>query len=238
MTTAIIASFLGGVIPAVLWLEFWLREATHQEPRRLIFGAFVMGMISVIIAGMLEQAVTLVLIEYTTLSFLLWALIEESLKLISAHTSGMRSRFCDESLDPTIYLITSALGFSAAENILFLFEPFSNGDISRGIITLSARFVGATLLHIIASGTIGICIGLVFFKKSHTKKIAIFIGIILATLLHTAFNSFIILGGENVLWVIGSLWAGLFVVILILEKIKNIKRTDALRQKGHILIKK
>jgi RsiW-degrading membrane proteinase PrsW (M82 family) len=89
---------------------------------------------------------------------------------------------------------------------------------------LSARFVGATLLHIIASGVIGIFIGFVFFGKPRAKKIAIALGIVLATLLHTAFNSFIILGGEKVLWVIGSLWIGLFLVIIILERIKKIKR--------------
>lgn len=224
MLTVLIASFLGGIIPAVLWLEFWLREETHQEPRRLIFGAFILGMLSVFIAGVLEQGVTIFLIEYTTIAFISWAFIEECLKFLVAHHTGIKSRFCDDPIDPTIYLITSALGFSAAENILFLFEPFSNGDIERGIITLSARFVGATLLHIIASGVIGIFIGFVFFGKPRAKKIAIAMGILLATLLHTAFNSFIILGGEKVLWVIGSLWIGLFLVIIILERIKKIKR--------------
>ncbi len=224
MTSALIISFFGGIIPAVLWLEFWLREETHQEPRRVIFGAFVFGMISVFIAGFLEQGVSLFLLEYTTLSFLAWAFIEETLKFLSARFTGLKSRFCDESIDPTIYLITSALGFAAAENILFLFEPISNGDLKTGLLTLSSRFIGATLLHIIASGAIGIAIGYAFYKSERIKKLSVVIGILIATVLHTAFNSFIVLGEGHVLGVLATLWIGLIIVIIILEKIKNIKR--------------
>jgi RsiW-degrading membrane proteinase PrsW (M82 family) len=224
MLTVLIASFLGGIVPSVLWLEFWLREETHKEPRRLIFGTFVLGMLSVFIAGVLEQSVSLVLVEYTFIAFLSWAFIEEVLKFTVAYKVGINTRFCDDPVDPTIYLVTSALGFSAAENILFLFEPFSNGDIEMAIMTLSARFVGATLLHIIASGIIGILIGFTFYRKPKVQKLAIGLGIILSTLLHTVFNSFIILGGQKVLWVIGSLWIGLFLVIIILEQIKKVKR--------------
>ncbi len=224
MTSALIISFFGGIIPAVLWLEFWLREETHQEPRRVIFGAFVFGMISVFIAGFLEQGVSLFLLEYTTLSFLAWAFIEETLKFLSARFTGLKSRFCDESIDPTIYLITSALGFAAAENILFLFEPISNGDLKTGLLTLSSRFIGATLLHIIASGAIGITIGYAFYKSERIKKLSLVIGILIATVLHTAFNSFIVLGEGHVLGVLATLWIGLIIVIIILEKIKNIKR--------------
>jgi RsiW-degrading membrane proteinase PrsW (M82 family) len=221
---ALIISFFGGIIPAVLWLEFWLREETHQEPRRIIFSAFVLGMISVFIAGFLEQSVSLVFLEYTTISFILWAFIEETLKYLSARITGLKTRFCDESIDPTIYLITGALGFAAAENILFLFEPISNGDIKTGLLTLSSRFIGATLLHIIASGAIGITLGFAFYKSEKIKKLAVIVGIAIATILHTAFNSFIILGEGHVLNVLATLWIGLIIVIIILEKIKSIKR--------------
>jgi protease PrsW len=226
MTSALIISFFGGIIPAVLWLQFWLREETHQEPRRLIFGAFVFGMISVFIAGFLEQGVSLIILEYTTISFLIWAFIEETVKYLSARFTGLKTRFCDDSIDPTIYLITSALGFAAAENILFLFEPISNGDFKTGLLTLSSRFIGATLLHIIASGSIGITLGFAFYKSEKIKKIAVIIGIVIATILHTIFNSFIILGDNNVLIVLGTLWIGLILVIIILEKIKNIKKIN------------
>lgn len=226
MKYAVLLSFLGGIIPAVLWLQFWLREAKHREPRRLIVGTFILGMFSVLAAGFLEKTVSIYILEYTTLSFLLWAFIEETLKFFSAHVIALKSRFVDEAIDPMIYMVTSALGFAAAENILFLFEPLANGELEKGIMTLSFRFVGATLLHIIASGSIGICMGLFFYKRKNVRNFGVFLGIIIATILHTAFNSFIIMGKEHTLWVFCALWIGLIAVIVILEKIKNIKKIN------------
>jgi len=182
-------------------------------------------MVSVIVAGLLEQAVNITLLEYTTLSLFFWALIEETLKYANAHIVALKTRFVDDAMDPIVYMITSALGFAAAENILFLFEPLANGQIHESILTLSARFVGATLLHIIASGLIGIAIGFAFYKSKTTQKAAILLGILSATILHTAFNSFIIkLEAEHKIWVFAVLWTGLIGVILVLEKIKNIKK--------------
>ncbi|MDB5204912.1 MAG: hypothetical protein JWP09_940 [Candidatus Taylorbacteria bacterium] len=224
MKYAVLLSFIGGIIPAVLWLQFWLREAKHREPRRLIVGTFALGMLSVLVAGFLEKSVSIYILEYTTFSFFIWAFIEELLKFLAANIVALKTRFVDEAIDPTIYMITSALGFAAAENILFLFEPLANGEIEKGIMTLSFRFVGATLLHIIASGTIGIAMGFVFYKSKTLQQLAVFGGIIFATILHTAFNSFIILGEQHTIWVFCALWIGLIGVIFILEKIKNIKK--------------
>ncbi|MES2224294.1 MAG: PrsW family glutamic-type intramembrane protease [Patescibacteria group bacterium] len=224
MKYAVLLSFIGGIIPAVLWLQFWLREAKHREPRRLIVGTFVLGMLSVFVAGFLEKSVSIYVLEYTTLSFFIWAFIEELLKYLGANIVALKTRFVDEAIDPMIYMVTSALGFAAAENILFLFEPLANGEIGKSIMTLSFRFVGATLLHIIASGSIGIAIGFVFYKSKTVQKIATIVGIIIATILHTAFNSFIIIGEQHTIWVFCALWLGLIGVIFILEKIKNIKK--------------
>ncbi len=227
-TTIIFASFLGGILPTVLWLSFWMREAQHKEPRRLIIGTFFLGMLSTIAAGVLEQSVSRVILEYTTISFLLWAVIEEGLKY-GAAWFGLRSRFCDNPIDPAIYLITAALGFAAAENMLFLYDALTTvmGHISpveRGIASIYERFVGATLLHIVASGMIGISVGLTFYKSAHAKRIAGYVGLFLAIILHTMFNRFIIEGESNVLWVFSSTWIGLVAVILILEKIKSAKK--------------
>ncbi|MFA6050854.1 MAG: PrsW family glutamic-type intramembrane protease [Candidatus Paceibacterota bacterium] len=222
--TTILLSFAGGILPAVLWLGFWMREARHREPRRLIVGTFFLGMASTIVAGVLEKSVSLVFIEYTTISFLLWSVIEESVKYLSAYFGGLRSRFCDDPIDPTIYLVTAALGFAAAENVLFLYDALLDGGISSGISSIVDRFVGASILHIVASGVIGLAIGLTFNKSVHARRIATYIGLFVAIILHTAFNRFIIEGTGHALWVFSSTWIGLVVVILILEKIKSVKK--------------
>lgn len=224
MTLAIIASFFGGVLPAILWLEFWLRQGAHREPRHLIVGTFVLGMMSVFVAGPLEQISSIALIQYTFASFLLWALIEESVKFGAAHIGGLRSRFCDDPVDPSIYLITAALGFAAAENILFLFDSISAGNITHSILTITFRFVGATVLHVIASGAIGIAMGFAFYRHKATQRFALIFGFILSVLLHAAFNSFIISSEDKVIWVFAGVWILLIALILILEKIKTSKK--------------
>ena len=59
-----------------------------------------------------------------------------------------------------VYLITVALGFAALETGLFLMEPLSHGDISRGIITGNLRFMGAALIHTLSSAVVGYAIAL------------------------------------------------------------------------------
>lgn len=223
-TTTVIASFIGGILPTILWLEFWLRQEIHQEPRRIIVGTFILGMFSVVLAGVFESAVSRIILQYTTLSFLIWAIIEEVLKYLCAYAGAIRTRFCHESIDPTIYMITAALGFAAAENILFLHDALLDGGIVSGISTITYRSVGATLLHIISSSLVGILIGFAFYRSENMKRFATLIGLFLAVALHTTFNRLIIIGEQHVLWVFFGVWIGLLVVILILERIKSKKR--------------
>jgi len=216
-------ALLGGIIPAVFWLKFWLREATHQEPRGLIFGTFLVGMFAVIIAVPLEQLVNNLFAHYSIVALTLWALIEELLKFGAAYFVALRTRFIDEPIDFTIYLITAALGFSALENMFFLITPLSNGSFAEGLVTINLRFVGATLLHVISSGVIGIALGYAFYKRDSIKKISLTVGILIAVILHTLFNSFIINSENNLLIIFSGVWIGLIAVILILEKIKKLK---------------
>ena len=49
-TETALYALLGGILPALVWLAFWLREDyKHPEPRGLVFRTFIFGMIAVII---------------------------------------------------------------------------------------------------------------------------------------------------------------------------------------------
>jgi protease PrsW len=220
----VIYALLGGIIPAIFWLEFWLREDAHQEPRHVILGAFLIGMASVVIAIPLEHIANLYFPNYSTATLFFWAAIEEIVKFGSAYIIAIRSRFNDEPIDATIYLITSALGFAALENILFLLGPLADGDIAKGVITINLRFIGATLLHVICSGLVGVFIGLTFYKKKITRILSVSTGLLVAIVLHTIFNSLIIKSELSILVIFSGVWLGLVAVILILEHIKKIKR--------------
>src|SRR3989338_8872323 len=89
----------GGMIPALIWLWFWLREdRLHPEPRILILTAFLAGMLAVPLVIPFEKTVS----DYFgsgTLVFIVWAIVEELAKFIVAWATVLRRREVDESIN-------------------------------------------------------------------------------------------------------------------------------------------
>ncbi len=218
---ALFIAILGGVVPALLWLTFWLLEdRCEPEPKRYILWTFVAGGLMVAVALVLEQKAELYW-SGTPLLFA-WAAIEELLKFAAAYLVALRMRVFDEPLDAVVYMVTVALGFSAFENALFLLTPLSNGDILRTIITGDLRFIGATLLHSLSSATIGVMLALAFYKSASTKRLYALIGVILAIALHTLFNFFILgQGGGATFWIFLCIWFGIVVLLFMTEQVKK-----------------
>ncbi len=184
-------AFLGGLLPSFIWLYFLLKEdARCPEPRTLIALAFVAGMAAVPLALPLEHYAKMHLVD--NISFLTaWALIEEFLKYVMAAVFILWRNAVDETPDYVIYMITVALGFASAENMLFLFAPLSDGHVAVGLFTGDVRFLGSTLLHVIASATIGFALAFSAASRPGMRVTAAATGLILAIALHTAFNMII-----------------------------------------------
>lgn len=228
-----ILAFLLGFIPAMIWLWFWLKEDTHPEPAKILTLAFIGGMLAVVFVLPLQKIVydffanNQLLEEYwwTNLEFTIWATLEEILKFVFVYFIAIKNKAtADEPVDDIIYLIVSALGFVTLENTLFLVDPIKSGDIVGTIINSNMRFLGASLIHIMSSATIGIFMGLAFFKSKARKTEYLIVGLILAILLHTSFNLFIINETSgNIFSVFGLVWVGIIVILLLFEKVKAVQ---------------
>jgi RsiW-degrading membrane proteinase PrsW (M82 family) len=221
--TSILAAIAGGILPALAWLWFWLREdAKHPEPRRLIALAFFAGMCSVAIAIPLEQFVATML-PNQLLTFSAWSGIEEVVKYLAALIAVLWRNDNDEPIDAVIYMICVALGFSAVENTLFLWSPLSGSTISQTFVTGNLRFLGATLLHVLSSATIGVALALSFYKSRSAQLRYTLGGVILAALLHSTFN-FLILNTPQayILRTFVFVWIGVIVLLAALEFVKRI----------------
>ena len=158
----VVMALIGGLAPALFWLWFWLREDKKRpEPYKLIILTFVSGMV-IVPATLLLQKYALELYSGTTL-IIIWVTIEEVLKYAAALAVILWNRAVDEPIDYVIYMIVIAIGFSALENALFIFNPLIDGDLINSLITGNFRFLGASLLHILASGTIGIFLALAYY---------------------------------------------------------------------------
>lgn len=179
----IIPSILG-LLPAVLWLIFFLREdATQPEPKKMIVYVFIGGALaagaSVIPEFFLQKYFPppADMPAYTSALLGPFALIEEVFKFLIVYLIIKRSSYFDEGVDAMIYMITAGLGFAAVENILNLI----GADSVFEVFTL--RSIGATLLHALASGILGF----------HWVRGYLIPGIVAATLLHWGFNYSVLL---------------------------------------------
>lgn len=220
----VLVALLGGTLPALLWLSFWLLEdRCEPEPKRYIFYCFVLGMATIPIVLWGERLVA----GYITgpLLLLAWAAIEEVCKFGAAYIAALRWSVFDEPLDAVIYMVTAALGFAALENALFILNPLESGNVLQTIMTGNLRFIGATLLHTLSSATIGIALALAFYNRASIRRLATMGGLILAILLHALFNlSILDKGGSSIFWIFLLIWLGVIGVLLLVERVKQPSR--------------
>lgn len=217
-------AFLAGLIPALFWLWFWLREdKAHPEPRALIATSFIAGMLIVpLVIPMQEYAIERFVGD--NLIFV-WVIIEEVFKYSAALIVVLWNKAVDEPIDAIIYMITIALGFSALENALFIYNPLRDGDYMNSFLTGNFRFLGATLLHVLASGTVGIAMALAYYARPALKVLVATFGLFIAIILHALFNFFIInANGKTILGIFMFVWMGIIVLFLVFEKVKLIEK--------------
>ena len=224
----LIIAFLGGIIPSLLWLWFWLKEDKKKpEPKGVLTLVFIMGMIVVIFVRPIQEFIQTI-VTSNNWQLILWASTEEIIKYLAVVIILYRTNYIDEAIDWPIYLITVALGFAALENALFLIKPLSIGESTVVLFTGQLRFLGATLLHTVSSGILGIALGISLHLKWFKRKIYVFMGLALAIALHSVFNFFImnikVSDGSNlseVLKVFAFLWVVTIIVLLLFEKVRR-----------------
>ncbi len=224
--SAVFWGIAGGILPALLWLHFWLKQDEHPEPRRRIISSFFGGMLAVVFV------IPLQIIAKDTIPNPFWLMVtwvagEEFMKLAAAWIGGLRTRDDDEPIDPVIYLMTAALGFAAVENTLYLIDPIASGDIFHSVLAGNMRFIGTTLLHIVSSATIGVALGLAFFRGRRARLWHGLIGFIVACALHTGFNLAIMdSNNERIFIIFYAVWIAIIVLALLFEKIKRSGASD------------
>ena len=252
-TIFIAMAVIGGGIPPLIWLWFWLKEdSARPEPKFIVIATFVGGMLMVPLAFYLEKfAVTTFNLEESLLAsggplfqaFFAIVVIEESLKYGAAKIIAFQNKNYDEPVDAVIYLISAALGFATIENILFLIgnagelPVFMLGGIpfeklNEVVINQNLRFIGANTLHVVTSGILGIFIGLAFYKSRRVRALYLIAGLLTAVLLHTLFNFSILTYSENPISVFAVSWIATLVLILLFEKVKRVRSPSDMTSVG------
>jgi RsiW-degrading membrane proteinase PrsW (M82 family) len=194
--------FLSFLLP-FLWILYFYKKDKHPEPIFWLIIASLLGIYSAIISYYFEKNVFL---EEKWSRYLLFALIEEFFKFFVIWLFIFPQKVFDEHIDAMIYMMFSALGFAFFENFFLVLNTKTINIVS----TLIFRFLGANLLHILASSLIGY--GYAFFMK--TRRIFPFaLSFFSGTFLHFLYNYIIIILPSGFILVLPILWA-VFLVVL------------------------
>ncbi len=212
-----------GLLPGFAWLVFYLSEDPHPEPKRLVvftfFAGIAFGFFTVVLERTFDDAAAGVGIAlYSILSLVGLALIEESMKFAAAFFAISRTPEMSDPIDPMIYMIVAALGFATLENIGTIANiPHGTPLLTAAFQTISLRFVGATLLHSLASGFVGYCwsVGI----KEKRPIVYVILGTFSAALLHATFN-YLTLTASTVAYSVAFLVVVGFFVLVDFEKLK------------------
>ncbi|MBI3631811.1 MAG: PrsW family intramembrane metalloprotease [Candidatus Staskawiczbacteria bacterium] len=148
-----------GILPALVWLFYYLSKDLHPEPRTMILKVFLWGalitipvffvqlefskILDVVLSNLglpnldyllklsLPNLGPLPLVMVLIYWFLVIAFTEEFFKYLVVRWKVFSNQNLDEPVDIMIYMIIAALGFAALENILYLFSPIDSLSLDQ-----------------------------------------------------------------------------------------------------------
>lgn len=231
-----------GLAPSFIWLLFFLRKDNQPEPNKMILKIFGVGMMITVAAAFIEffieettsigmkiaegaaflSSIYPILLSFSFIFVILAsAFVEEFIKYLVVKEAVLSDPAFDEPVDAMLYLIITALGFAAVENMLILLS-LKDFFHETTIYIIGFRFLGATFLHALCSATVGYFLALSLFEKKK-KLIMLLTGLTAATLLHGIYNFSIMKAGDNINYIfltVGVLVYLAFFVSLSFKKIK------------------
>jgi RsiW-degrading membrane proteinase PrsW (M82 family) len=211
------------LLVAFLWLRWFRKKDKYEkEPERLIFFAFVAGVLTTLPSVLLESLFRLseqdarLLLPDLLLSFLWVGIVEESFKYLAVRLTVYRSEQFNEVMDGMVYMVSAALGFAATENVGYMLGFGYSVGFPRAILSY--------LAHISFSAILGFYMGK---AKIEGKKTWILVGFIFAVPLHCLYNTFLVLGtakSSEVFFLLGLMvWVfGLILTLVLVKKAQGI----------------
>lgn len=238
--------FLLAILPGFTWLLFFLKKDKLPEPKFKILQIFYFGIFAAVPAALLELWMTNGLNAIPTIShwptipyllvkyILIIGFVEELLKYLVVRYFVLKNSCMDEPVDIPLYMIVSALGFATAENLL-VFAGHSFNMITEPFTLSLVRFLGATLLHALCSGVIGVSIALSFYRIRQ-KTLLLLAGFSLGIIIHGLFDfnldsSIIELAQNNylILYPVALLILSYILLAFSLVRLKKIKSVCVIR---------
>jgi RsiW-degrading membrane proteinase PrsW (M82 family) len=165
-------------------LFIYCKDKYEKEPRRLLIVSFVLGMISVIPAILLEAGGTGVLPAYPgalgtfTYTFFVVGISEELSKFIMLRFYAYPKKEFNEPFDGITYSVMVSMGFATLENIMYVFQG--------GLANAFMRMFTAVPAHATFGIIMGYYVGLAKFRNQ--SPLLMLAGLIFAVIMHGAYD--------------------------------------------------
>jgi RsiW-degrading membrane proteinase PrsW (M82 family) len=215
----VILSLIFSLLVAIFWLnKFRKMDKYEKEPERLIYLAFFAGMLATVPSIILEIPLQMTalsnppLLKDLFLSFLWVAMVEEFFKYLAVRLTVYRSSQFNEVMDGMIYMISTALGFAATENVGYML----GFGFSVGFLRAILSYLG----HVSFSAILGYYLAK---AKIEARRDWLWVGFFLAISLHWLYNAFLVTGtvkslGGFLLFGLMVWGFGLILTIILIKK--------------------
>ncbi len=181
-------SILFGFLPVILFLGcLFFLDSFKLVRTYLLLLCIVWGVVSAILSFYLNTLImTRFGVSFLMLSRYLAPFIEEGFKVVFLIILMHRKQI-GFVIDAAIYGFAIGTGFSLAENLYYFIQMGETFDLTLAIL----RGFGTAIMH---GGTIAICAMIMMEGVRRTNMInkTIFVGLLVAVILHSAFNHFIL----------------------------------------------
>ena len=152
---------LAALVPAViLFVRIYQLDRIEKEPHRLLGTLILCGALSALpaagiqffasraLAGALNRRSAVFLLLD---NFLVVAVSEEVCKIVPVRLAAWKHPAFDYRFDAVVYSVSSALGFAAVENILYVLQSDLRTAVSRAILSVPGHFFFAVSMGLLLS---------------------------------------------------------------------------------------
>ena len=152
---------LAALIPAaILFVRIYQLDHIEKEPRRLLGKLVLFGALAAVPAALAQLLLTRAAgaalgrstVWYLLLdNFVIVACSEELAKLLPVRLAAWDHPAFDYRFDAVVYSVSSALGFAAVENILYVLQSDLRTAVSRAILSVPGHFFFAVSMGLLLS---------------------------------------------------------------------------------------
>lgn len=176
---------------AIMWF-IYSKDRYEKEPLRALIFSFLLGMLAILPAVLIELGGTWLQdrlmtgngwLYYIVKAFLVVALTEEASKFLMVKWYAWPRHFFNEPFDGIVYGVMVAMGFATLENIGYVMQHGWQTAILRMFLSVPAHATFGVLM--------GYYLGLAkFTHDSHSRQLMIR-GLLLSVLFHGLFDLFL-----------------------------------------------